>query len=633
MFSFAFRLVRLPSASTKLPRTKFYGTATVMGVEVNTTERLAALRKLMAEQPVGAYIVPSEDQHFSEYPAECDERRGFISGFNGSAGTAIVTKDNAYLFTDGRYFLQAKQQLDKNWKLMKQGLPNVPTWQEFVSKQISKSERVGIDPGLISAGICFPSHTPSITLTDHYPSGCQILLRRHFAYTEENLVDKVWGADRPARPTNVVFPLDVKHSALLFIDPVQVNEAVKNHLGLHVELKPYTEFRPYLKGLAQSLKTASGTTPQVLLGDKASIAVAEAVGKDHVDITRSPVADLKAIKNPTEVAGLRASRVRDGAALARYFAWLEERLDAGDVLNDSQAADQLEKFRSELDLYKGLSFPTISSTGPNAAIIHYQPDPADFAVVKKEQAYLSQFLDGTTDVTRTWHFGTPTDEEKHALTRVLQGHIAIDTAIFPNGTSGMQSPLMLRYTSIDIDTWARRALWQDGLDYRHGTGHGVGHFLNVHEGPQGIGTRIAYNSTALKPGMTVSNVGDSEDPEIYGTYAIAEPGYYADGRFGIRLENVVIVRDAQTPNNFGGKGYLNFEHVTMCPLHKKLALLSVQEREWLDSYHKQRGSVRLYDTLELRVVHFEDRNDLVSRAYELFIQMRIAGWRLHDVLG
>ncbi|TFY78231.1 hypothetical protein EWM64_g5781 [Hericium alpestre] len=613
MLSFAFRLVRLPSASTKLPRSKFYGTATVMGVEVNTSERLAALRKLMAEQPVGAYIVPSEDQHFSEYPAECDERRGFISGFNGSAGTAIVTKDNAYLFTDGRYFLQAEQQLDKNWKLMKQGLPNVPTWQEFISKQIPKSERVGIDPGLISA-----VDAKSFSDVD-------------FAYTEENLVDKVWGADRPARPTNVVFPLDVKYSgqshadklaklreelhrknagamvvtmldevawlfnlrgsdiafnpvffayavvtvdkALLFIDPVQVNDTVKDHLGLHVELKPYTEFRSYLKGLAQSLKTASGTTPQVLLGDKASIAVAEAVGKDHVDITRSPAADLKAIKNPTEVAGFRASHVRDGAALARYFAWLEEQLDAGDVLNESQAADQLEKFRSELDLYKGLSFPTISSTGPNAAIIHYQPDPADCATVKKEQIYLcdsgAQFLDGTTDVTRTWHFGTPTDEEMRAFTRVLQGHIAIDTAIFPNGTSD--------YRFIDMtlsDTWARRALWQDGLDYRHGTGHGVGHFLNVHEGPQGIGTRIAYNSTALKPGMTVSN----------------EPGYYADGRFGIRLENVVIVRDAQTPNNFGGKGYLNFERVTMCPLHKKLvdlSLLSVGEREWLDAYHKE----------------------------------------------
>jgi len=223
--------------------------------------------------------------------------------------------------------------------------------------------------------------------------------------------------------------------------------------------------------------------------------------------------------------------------------------------------------RRELDLFQGLSFTTISSTGPNGAIIHYSPDPADCAVIQKDQIYLcdsgAQFSDGTTDVTRTWHFGTPTAEEKRAFTRVLQGHIAIDTLIFPKGTSGYI-----------IDSFARRALWQDGLDYRHGTGHGVGHFLNVHEGPQGIGTRIAYNDTVLKAGMTLSN----------------EPGYYADGRFGIRIENIVIVRAAETPNNFGDKGYLGFEHVTMCPMQTKLVareLLTPQELEWLNAYHAE----------------------------------------------
>ncbi|TFY71297.1 hypothetical protein EVG20_g1690 [Dentipellis fragilis] len=612
MLTSAFRAGRsklLYPVLTRFAPFRFYNSPVNMGSgaqTVNTSDRLSALRRFMAEKPVDAYVVPSEDQR-DEYPAECDERRAFISGFNGSAGTAIVTKENAYLFTDGRYFLQAEQQLDKNWTLMKQGLPDVPTWQDFINKKLPNSDRVGIDPELISA-------TDAKSFTDV-----------KFTFSE-NLVDKVWVESRPPRPKETVFPLEVKFSgeshvdklaklrnelqkkdagamvvtmldevawlfnlrgsdiafnpvffgyavvtaekAVLFIDPAQVNEAVRSHLGLHVELKSYTDFWSYLKGLAASLRPSSaGSPPQVLLGDKASVAVAEAVGQSHITIARSPVADLKALKNETEVAGFRASHIRDGAALARYFAWLEEQLNAGKTLTESEAADQLEKYRSEQDLFKGLSFPTISATGPNGAIIHYQPDPNDCAVVKKEQIYLcdsgAQFMDGTTDVTRTWHFGTPTDEEKRAFTRVLQGHIAIDTAVFPNGTSGYI-----------IDTWARRALWKDGLDYRHGTGHGVGHFLNVHEGPQGIGTRIAYNSTPLKPGMTVSN----------------EPGYYADGRFGIRIENVVVVREVHTPHNFGGKGFLGFEHVTMCPIHKNLIdaeLLSINERDWLNEYHQE----------------------------------------------
>jgi Xaa-Pro aminopeptidase len=218
-----------------------------------------------------------------------------------------------------------------------------------------------------------------------------------------------------------------------------------------------------------------------------------------VVIEPSPVAAMKAIKNSTEIEGFRQCHIRDGVALARYFAWLEEQLHNGVVLNESQGSDKLEEFRSELDLFRGLSFTTISSAGPNAAIIHYSPDPDNCAIITKDQIYLcdsgGQYFDGTTDVTRTWHFGIPSEEEKRAFTRVLQGHIAIDCAVFPTGTTG--------YT---IDSWARRALWQDGLDYRHGTGHGVGHYLNVHEGPQGIGIRIAYNSTTLKPGWSCKGV-------------------------------------------------------------------------------------------------------------------------------
>ncbi|KAJ7676480.1 putative Xaa-Pro aminopeptidase P [Mycena rosella] len=578
---------------------------------VHTSERLEKLRQLLAQEQVHAFVVPSEDQHSSEYLAECDERRAFISGFNGSAGCAVITPKEAFLFTDGRYFLQAEQQLDKNWTLMKQGLPDVPTWQEFLSKKIDPASRIGIDSTLLSA-------VDAEALTKALKPR-----KSELVSLSKNPVDSVWAEDRPARPKSQVFPLDVKYSGeshsekikrlrdeiskkeakamvvtmldevawlfnlrgadiaynpvffayatitmdtvTLFIDPDQLDAATRHSLGDEVTIQGYATFFDELKGLAKELSLDA--TPKVLLGDKSSLAVAEAVGEGNYVLIPSPVAEMKAIKNATELEGFRQSHIRDGAALARYFAWLEEQLVSGAELNESQAADKLEEFRSELDLFRGLSFPTISSTGPNGAIIHYSPDANDCAVVKRDQIYLcdsgAQFYDGTTDVTRTWHFGTPTAEEKRAFTRVLQGHISIDSAIFPNGTTGFL-----------LDAFARRALWQDGLDYRHGTGHGVGHYLNVHEGPHGMGVRISYNSTPLKPGMTVSN----------------EPGYYADGKFGIRIENIVLVRQADTPNNFGDKGFLGFEHVTMCPIQTKLidkSIFTAEEVRWLNEYHAE----------------------------------------------
>ncbi|KAI0777354.1 Creatinase/aminopeptidase [Trametes elegans] len=608
---------RLPQTSFRLytttRSTRFYRYSSTMSAHatVDTSQRLHALRELMAkpEYNVQAVVIPTEDQHFSEYIAKCDERRAYISGFTGSAGCAIVTPKDAYLFTDGRYFLQASKQLDQNWTLMKQGLPDVPTWQDFLSKNLGNNTRIGVDPTLIAA-----SDADSIQKALEPKQSELVSL-------PQNLVDLVW-PDRPPRPANKVFPLDVKYSgqshidklkrvreelrkkdtkaivvnmldevawlfnlrgsdidfnpvffayalvdhdkARLFVNESQLEPSVQSHLSSAVEVHPYDTFFSYLTQLGAELNANKGS---VLVSDKASLAVAQAIGKENVVVARSPVTDLKAIKNDVEIEGFRRSHIRDGAALVRYFAWLEEQLNEGKALSESQVADQLEKYRSEQDLFKGLSFPTISATGPNGAIIHYDPDPNDCATVKQEQIYLcdsgAQFLDGTTDVTRTFHFGMPTAEEKRAFTRVLQGHIAIDTAVFPNGTTGYL-----------LDPFARRPLWEDGLDYRHGTGHGVGHFLNVHEGPHGIGVRIAYNSTALRPGMTVSN----------------EPGYYADGRFGIRIENVVVVREARTPNNFGDKGYLRFEHLSQCPIGKNLvdaALLSVKEREWLNAYHAE----------------------------------------------
>ncbi|KAF7323583.1 RNA helicase [Mycena kentingensis (nom. inval.)] len=623
MLARGFRKV-LPSTLT--PRQPLRRPNSTMGAgtqTVNTTERLAALRKFLAQEKVNAFVVPSEDQHSSEYLAACDERRAFISGFNGSAGCAVVTEKEAYLFTDGRYFLQAEQQLDKNWTLMRRGQTGVPTWQDFLSKNLDASSRIGIDPTLISA-------TDAETITKALAPKSSSLVSLGI-----NPVDSVWSSERPARPKSRIVPLATAYSgeshasklarlreelakrepkadamvvsmldevawlfnlrgadiaynpvffayavvtmdkATLFVDPAQLDADARAALGEEVLVRDYASFFGALKELS-GLK--------VLLGDNCSLAVAEALGSaDNYVLAPSPIAVMKAIKNDTELEGFRQSHIRDGAALARYFAWLEEQLLKGVVLNESQAADQLEAYRKELDRFVGLSFPTISSTGPNGAIIHYCPDANDCATVKLDQVsmvfhglpytyllpkiYLcdsgAQFLDGTTDVTRTWHFGEPTAEEKRAFTRVLQGHIAIDTAIFPTGTTGYL-----------LDPFARKFLWQDGLDYRHGTGHGVGHYLNVHEGPHGIGVRINYNATALKPGMTVSN----------------EPGYYADGRFGIRIENVVLVRSVATPNNFDDKGFLGFEHVTMCPIQTKLIereLISEEERKWVNAYHEE----------------------------------------------
>lgn len=279
-------------------------------------------------------------------------------------------------------------------------------------------------------------------------------------------------------------------------------------------------------------------------------------------IERSYINDLKAIKNKRELEGMRSCHIRDGAALVQFFAWLEQQLLTGAPINEVQAADYLEALRASQQDYVGLSFPTISSSGPNGAVIHYEPERDNCRVIDPNQIYLcdsgAQYKDGTTDVTRTYHFGQPTAFEKTSFTAVLQGHIALDTAIFPTNTTGYL-----------LDAFARMPLWKLGLDYRHGTGHGVGSFLNVHEGPHGIGMRTAFD-VSLEPGMTVTN----------------EPGYYEDGQFGIRIENVLLVRKAAHID----ADYLEFEHVTMVPIGLNLIdqdMLSPAEKKWINDYHAE----------------------------------------------
>ncbi|KAJ2378196.1 hypothetical protein IW150_000944 [Coemansia sp. RSA 2607] len=583
-----------------------------MAAPVNTTSRLERLRHLMASSKhnLSVYVVPSEDAHQSEYVAACDERRAFISGFDGSAGCAVVTADKALMFTDGRYFLQARQQMDDNWTLMKSGVGGVPTWQEYIATHLPSGSRVGIDPTLVSVA------TATDLQTRMGERGVELVA------LSDNLVDACWN-ERPVRPTDLVFVHDAKYageshadkirrvrdkaaaagaqgivvSALdevawllnlrgsdisfnpvffayvvvtnervsLYIDEQKLDSQVRSHLQ-GIDILPYSAIFEEMRALAAA---TTGAPAKLLAGPSVSWALAQALG-DKIDVTTpSPLPMLKALKNAAELDGMRNCHVRDGAAMAEFFGWLENELlfNNGHLrLTESDVADKLETLRRAQPLCVGLSFDTISSVGANGAIIHYKPTRGHDALLDINQMFLldsgGQYRDGTTDVTRTVHFGTPSAWQRECFTRVLKGHIALDRAVFPAGTSGYV-----------LDPLARMPLWEVGLDFRHGTGHGVGSFLCVHEGPQGVSMRKSVLDSGFQHGMTITN----------------EPGYYEDGAFGIRIENTCLVVKTDTPYDYtGGTGYLTFEPVTMVPIQKKLVqagMLSAEERLWLDRYH------------------------------------------------
>lgn len=575
----------------------------------------------MKDRNVQVYVIPSEDSHSSEYIADCDARREYISGFTGSAGCAVVTLQSAALATDGRYFNQAASQLDENWSLLKQGLQDVPTWQEWSAEQSAGGKKVAVDPSLISGS------TAKSLLDKILKCGGADLVP-----IQENLVDLVWENNRPARPSQPVSiqpdklagetvqnkltklrqELEKKHSqgfvvsmldeiawlfnlrgsdipfnpvffsyaivtptsATVYIDDSKLDDNCRSHLrSNNVAIKPYgailDDARDLHATVSKRIASESAARGSFLISSKGSWALQTALGGwSMVDEIRSPIGDAKAIKTEAEVVGMRSCHVRDGAALIEYFAWLEDQLVVKQKkLDEVEASDKLEELRSVKDDFVGLSFPTISSTGANAAIIHYGPERGNCATIDPNAIYLcdsgAQYRDGTTDTTRTLHFGTPTDVEREAYTLVLKGHIGLDLAVFPKGTTGFA-----------LDSLARQHLWQNGLDYRHGTGHGIGSFLNVHEGPIGIGTRVQFAEVALAPGNVISN----------------EPGYYEDGKFGIRIENVIIVKEVKTKHSFGDKPFLGFEHVTMVPYCRKLidvSLLTEIEKAWLNSYHAE----------------------------------------------
>ncbi|KAJ1342840.1 hypothetical protein BSLG_002499, partial [Batrachochytrium salamandrivorans] len=507
----------------------------------DTSSRLAKLREQLKTHNVHAFIVPSEDAHQSEYLAPCDARRSYISGFTGSAGLAVVTTDRAALWTDGRYYLQASQQLDSNWELQKAGLPDVPSKEEWLVKVLAKGSRVAIDPEVISIGkelngwlviqrqfvmASLPFFWEAIIVMDlagkpfeEKIAELQDKLRKEQCWgVAVTALDEIaWlfnlrGSDIQYNPVFFSYALVTTEHAYLYVDDCKVTDAVKTHFGSKVTVKPYNYFFDHLK----AFKT-----------EKMDTDLTEVDGFIFVQVLTS-----KAIKTEAELEGFRQSHIRDAAALCRYFAWLENELvNKKSCITEADGADVLEKFRSELPNFVGLSFDTISSTGPNGAIIHYKPEHGSCANIDVNQLYLcdsgAQFLDGNDRCHCTLHFGTPSAREKDAFTRVLQGHINIDTAVFPVGTTGYI-----------LDIVARMPLWRAGLDFRHGTGHGVGSLSQ-------------------------------------------QPGYYEDGAFGIRIENVLLVKKIETPNRFGDRDYLGFEHVTVAPIQTKLVdvnQISAEER-------------------------------------------------------
>ncbi|KAK9054796.1 hypothetical protein SSX86_025875 [Deinandra increscens subsp. villosa] len=594
-------------------------------------QKLTALRELFRKPEINidAYIIPSQDAHQSEFIAECYMRRAYISGFTGSAGTAVVTSHKAALWTDGRYFLQAEKQLSSSWILMRSGNWGVPNTTEWLNDVLAPGGRIGIDPFLFSSD-AVNELKESVAKNNH-----------ELVYLYDvNLVDEVWKEARPAPPNKpirihelkyagvdvstklsnlrselsdhgssaIVISMldevawllnlrgsDIPHSpvmyayliveidsAKLFVDNSKVTTETMEYLKkAGIELRAYDSILSEIESLAargahlwldtSSVNAAISSTYATAcdkyfkkLGNKRK--GQNLSGAPTTLCKSSPVSLAKAVKNHAELEGMRNCHLRDAAALAEFWSWLEEEMNKEVILTEVEVADKLLEFRASQAGFVDTSFDTISGSGANGAIIHYRAEPDSCSIVDTQKLFLldsgAQYHDGTTDITRTVHFGQPSERQIECFTRVLQGHIALDQAVFPENTPGFV-----------LDAFARSSLWKVGLDYRHGTGHGVGAALNVHEGPQSISFRFS-NMTPLLEGMIISN----------------EPGYYEDHSFGIRIENLLFVKEVDTPNRFGGITYIGFEKLTFVPIQTKLVdltLLSASEIEWLNDYHSQ----------------------------------------------
>ena len=566
---------------------------------VALTARLSALRDELKRRKLTGFVVPRADQQQNEYVAPSEERLAWLTGFTGSAGLAAVLAHEAALFVDGRYTLQAAKQVDgKAWSIESLVEPPPETW---LARHLKAGDRLGFDPWL---------HTT--TAAERMASACA-KAGAELVAVESNPIDSVW-TERPPPPvapvaihgarfageaeaeklgrirdeigksgadalvlsdshavawTFNIRGADVAHTPLplsyalvprdgrptVFIDHRKLSNATRDHLEQSADVREPDQLTPQLTALAKS--GASIALDSATAADALSRLISAAGGKPVRG--NDPVALLKAVKNTTEIAGTRTAHQRDAVALARFLAWIDREAPKG-ALTEIDAVEALETFRRQTGALKDVSFPTIAGTGPNGAIVHYRVTrksnrriaPGDLLLIDSG----AQYEDGTTDVTRTIAIGTPTAEMRDRFTRVLRGHMAIARAVFPDGATGAQ-----------LDTLARQYLWQAGVDFEHGTGHGVGSYLSVHEGPARISK---LGTTPLKRGMILSN----------------EPGYYKTDSFGIRIENLELVTAAEVP---GAEKPMNaFETLTLAPIDRRLIdvrMLGPAEIEWLNAYH------------------------------------------------
>lgn len=566
-----------------------------------TVKNLEALREAMRKVNVGAVIIPGTDPHQSEYVNPHWKVRDWVTGFTGSNGTAVVTMNAAGLWTDSRYFLQAADQLqDSGFDLHKEDIPGEATVTEWLAEQMEENEILAVDGRLFSIvkanqleefcganGFRFATDfAPADTIwTDRPARPMSKAFVHDVKYAGEEVASKIervlsaveamgadaifipaldeiaWtlnvrGADVECNPLVVSYLYLSRDEKVLFVDAEKIDAEVAAHLNsVGVELKPYDDVQKWLN------KEVSMGTTVLLDPNKVSDTLARALECYKV-YGASPVAPLKAIKNEVQIEGTRKAMERDGAALVRLWQWIEKMAPTG-TINEMDVAEKAIECRSVSDMYRGESFGMIAGYKGHGAIVHYSSSPESASILNAEGLLLvdcgGQYLDGTTDITRTMSLGNPTASEKHDYTLVLKGHLAIGRAIFPVGTRGSQ-----------LDALARIYQWQEMMTYLHGTGHGVGHFLGVHEGPQNI--RLNENPTTLKPGMITSN----------------EPGLYKAGQYGIRTENLVLTVPAGHSEEFGD--FLKFETLTLFPYDKNLidlTMLSAEEVAQVNAYHAE----------------------------------------------
>jgi Xaa-Pro aminopeptidase len=566
-----------------------------------TMERISALRAAMKQAGVQAYIIPSSDPHLSEYTPACWRTREYFSGFTGSAGTLAVTQQKSGLWTDGRYFIQAEHQLEGSGiQLFRMGVSGVPTVVEFLRGELHSGDTLAIDGSLFSAadarrmecllgekGIRLKQadlvaeiwvDRPPVPRTEvflHSPKYAGMTCAQKLDAVREELRSRGADAQIYARldcvawlmnlraddvensPFALAFAAVLPDSAYLFIDTSRVSQDVLENMAENgVTVLGYDEITEFLHTMPAGLTVLAdpaGMNQKLyeILKENHGITV-----RDGVDI----VTELKSVKNETEIRGFRAAHIRDGCAMVEAFTELESRLGAGETVTEWTVCELLEKARRRQPGNHGLSFATIAAYRENAAMMHYAPKPDNCKTLENSGLLLvdsgGQYVDATTDITRTMALGPVTHEERECYTRVLKCHIALATAVFLEGCTGGS-----------VDILCREPLWKHGIDYRCGTGHGVGSFGSVHEGPQNLRVN---NKTVLRPGMTITN----------------EPGLYKDGEFGIRTENLMIVRDA-FQNEYGR--FLNFETVTVFPIDVAPVLpelMTAEELDWLNSYNR-----------------------------------------------